>query len=159
VIKEILVGSKEMTENTNQVQELMMIDNNLKLEGLCLDSMIDRFSNEQLYTLHCSINIKLLLEDTIFQDYETKFIFCSDITGVTGDNKLVLWLTYGDKQTIVLGSYNYINNNSYNLYVDVTIKSKPMAKFYKDDSCFVNDIILNSLFVDKTNLKLTSVVE
>lgn len=154
-----------------EVQELM-IDNNIKLEGLCLDSMIDRFSNDQLYTLHCSINeviekklhiirnsiedhIRLILDDTIFRVDHTKFIFYNDMGTNHSYNKLELYITYDDEQTMKISSYS----NSYNLFVDVSIKSKPMAKFYNDDSCFINDIILNSLFDDKTNLKLTSVIE
>jgi hypothetical protein len=129
--------------------------NHLNLEGLCLNSMFDRFSEDQLQTLYINIahtiekklkfirnsiedHIKLLLDDSMIKFLEIKFLEIY----LYGTTIRLYITTYGDGDPVM-----EIN----------TFSNYPFISYGSD--CFVNNTDLNTFFDDKTNLKLTSVIE
>jgi hypothetical protein len=151
-----------MTENT--VQESIVDDkNHFKLEGLCLDSMLDRFSNDQLKTLFC--NIKKTVEkklDVIKNSIEDhiKFLLCDSMLNVCKieihRTKIPkLYLSFGIDYTMKIDFYSLSN------FLMVSYENDMVTYFSRkhDFDCFVNNSDLNTLFDEKTTLKLTSVID
>ena len=155
-----------MTENTNEEVQESVVENkyNFKLEGLCLDSMLDRFSNDQLKTLFCNIKktvgkkldvIKNSIEDHI------KSLLCDSMLNVCkieichNTNKLILYLSFGIDYTMKIIFFIF-NSNIFVSYENDMVTYFPKAHHF---DCFINDTDLNTLFDDKTKLKITSVID